>query len=403
MSAKQQGHVLYISYTGLLEPLGQSQIYRYLANLAENHEITLITYEKPGDLEQKERVNEVRQTVHEAGIEWIPLQYHRTPSLPATLWDLLVGFVTCVRVLRRNNIEIVHARSYIPSVLALLCKRLFGTKFIFDMRGFWADERVDGDIWDADSRVYRVAKQLETQFISHADVIVSLTDSGIDTIRGFDHVNTEETDFRMIPTCVDLELFTSESIEEQADFTLGYVGSVGTWYLFDDVLDCYELLRERKPNAQLSILNKGDHELIREKLRKHDIDESAVSLKSVNHEEVAQEMNRMDAGIFLIKPLFSKKGSCPTKMGEFLGCGVPCLSNTDVGDVELILEDENVGVAIEEFTTEEKRRGIDRLLELTADDEIDTRCRSVAERYFSLESGVEEYDKIYDELLSRDA
>ena len=32
-------------------------------------------------------------------------------------------------------------------LIALFCKKIFGTKFIFDMRGFWADERVDGDIW----------------------------------------------------------------------------------------------------------------------------------------------------------------------------------------------------------------------------------------------------------------
>jgi len=47
--------VLYISYTGLLEPLGQSQVYRYLMKLTETHNITLITYENPTDLDDKSR------------------------------------------------------------------------------------------------------------------------------------------------------------------------------------------------------------------------------------------------------------------------------------------------------------------------------------------------------------
>lgn len=400
MEGAQSARVLYISYTGLLEPLGQSQVYRYLDRLAEDHDITLITYEKPDDLADTERFESLRREVERAGIEWHPLQYHHSPTLPATGWDLSRGLATSVRAIRRNDIDIVHARSYVPSVLALLCKRLLGTKFVFDMRGFWADERVDGGIWESDSTIYRVVKRLETQFITHADVLVSLTDAGIEAIRDFDHVDTDDTEFRMIPTCVDLDLFSLESTERQDEFTLGYVGSVGTWYLFDDVLDCFELLRERKPNARLSILNKGDHDLIREKLQDHGIDDSVVSLTSVRHEEVPEEMNRMDAGIFFYKSTFSKKGTCPTKMGEFLGCGVPCLSNASVGDVESILEGEDVGVAIDGFSEEEKRHGVDQLLALTDDEEISSRCRSVAERYFSLESGVQEYDEIYRSLVT---
>ena len=38
--------VLYLSYDGLMEPLGQSQILPYLRQLAKGRKITLITFEK---------------------------------------------------------------------------------------------------------------------------------------------------------------------------------------------------------------------------------------------------------------------------------------------------------------------------------------------------------------------
>ena len=41
--------VLYITYDGLLEPLGQSQVLQYLKKLAEYHEITLVSYERTAD------------------------------------------------------------------------------------------------------------------------------------------------------------------------------------------------------------------------------------------------------------------------------------------------------------------------------------------------------------------
>ena len=32
-------------------------------------------------------------------------------------------------------------------LMALPAKRMTGAKLLFDMRGFWADERVDGGLW----------------------------------------------------------------------------------------------------------------------------------------------------------------------------------------------------------------------------------------------------------------
>ena len=400
---KSEGkRVLYISYTGLLEPLGQSQVYRYLLQLAESHEITLITYEKPEDLDDTSRVESLRETVESAGIEWHPLKYHRSPTLPATIWDLLNGFQVCVRAIQRNGIKIVHTRSYVASVLGLLCKRLFGTAFVFDMRGFWADERVDGELWDADGRLYRSAKWFEAQFLENADVVVSLTEAGIEAIKDFGHVDTEGISFEKIPTCVDLNLFTSQPDRREDEFVLGYVGSAGTWYRFDDVLECFEILRERRPDSRFRILNRGDQEYIRERLSEFDIEESGVTIKSVEHPEVPTEMNRMDAGIFFYTPTFSKKGTSPTKMGEFLACGIPCLSNAAVGDVKSILEGNSVGIAIDSFETEAKQRAIDSLLALHSDPDIVERCRAVAESYYSLERGVNAYDEIYQSVLNDD-
>jgi glycosyltransferase involved in cell wall biosynthesis len=106
-------------------------------------------------------------------------------------------------------------------------------------------------------------------------------------------------------------------------------------------------------------------------------------------------MNRMDAGIFFYRPTFSKKGTSPTKMGEFLACGIPCLSNTGVGDVEAILEENRVGFALDSFEWNEKEEGVDGLLTLAKNSATPARCRSIAESYYSLQAGVSDYDAIY--------
>jgi glycosyltransferase involved in cell wall biosynthesis len=108
----------------------------------------------------------------------------------------------------------------------------------------------------------------------------------------------------------------------------------------------------------------------------------------------------MTVGAALIKPAYSKMASAPTKLAEYLGCGVPCLGNAGVGDMEEILEGGRVGVALAGLSEDEKRSGIERLLHLLEDSELTERCVAFARCHFSLDEGAGQYDGIYRRLLS---
>jgi glycosyltransferase involved in cell wall biosynthesis len=395
--------LLYISYDGILEPLGQSQVLRYLERLAPDHKIVLMSFEKPDDWEQSDRREALRKQIRAAGITWIPLRYHKRPSALATAFDIAQGVAVGAWAVMRHRIRIVHARSYVPSVIALALKKLFRLKYVFDMRGFWADERVDGGLWPVGGRLHRVAKWFERRFLLDADLVVSLTQAAVDEMRTFPYLQGRMPRFELITTCADLELFRPSQddpslLPADRPFTLGYVGSVGVWYLFDETLRCFQMLRGRLPDARLHILNRGGHDYIQERMAALNIDPATVQVEAADHVGVARAMQRMDAGIFFYKPAYSKKATAPTKLGEFLGCGVPCLGNHGVGDMAAILEKAQVGVAVDRFDGPAMREAIDRLLRLTQTPGINARCREVALRYFSLEEGVKSYDRIYRSL-----
>lgn len=396
--------VLYISYDGILEPLGQSQVLRYLERLAHNHKIILISFEKPHDWQQLQRREALRNQIRAAGIRWIPLRYHKRPSALATTYDITQGFVVGSWAVMRHRVRIVHARSYVSSVIGLMLKKLLGLKYIFDMRGFWADERVDGGLWPDEGCLYRIAKGFERRFLLNADCVVSLTQTAIDEMRTFPYLQGRMPRFEHITTCADLELFQPDPLYSATDsadrpFTLGYVGSVGVWCLFDETLRCFQWLRERIPNAQMHIINRGGHDYIQERMAALKIDPATVQIEAADHAGVARAMRWMDAGIFFYKPTYSKKASAPTKLGEFLGCGVPCLGNSGVGDMTAILENRRVGVALGHFDESAMGEAIERLLQLTQTPDIKVRCRKVAMQYFSLDEGVKSYQKIYEELM----
>src|SRR5687767_9277987 len=72
--------ILYLSYDGMTDPLGQSQVLPYLAGLSKRgHRISLISFEKSGR-SQAERET-VRALCGKAGIDWHPQVYHKRPPL----------------------------------------------------------------------------------------------------------------------------------------------------------------------------------------------------------------------------------------------------------------------------------------------------------------------------------
>jgi hypothetical protein len=391
--------ILYISYDGMLEPLGQSQVLAYLVRLVEGRIICLISFEKSEDwLNITERLR-LKHKIASLGIVWYPLRYHRRPTSLATTWDIICGILVGLWLVIRHRLRIVHARSYVPSVMALALKSITGVKYVFDMRGFWADERVDGKLWSRSGTLYRVAKGFERRFLLAADHVVSLTHAALREMQYFPYLQARMPPVTVIPTCADLALFNAlPRKNEGQSFVLGYVGSAGTWYLFDEVAICFTHLLGLRADARLLIVNRGEHAYIRERLAAAGVPEEAVELTTATHSEVPSQISRMDAGIFFIKPVFSKQASAPTKLAEFLGCGVPCLGNAGVGDMADVLEGEQVGIALKYFDGASMTAGLQRLLLMAADPTTRYRCVLAAQKHFSLDEGVFRYQTIYERL-----
>ena len=83
--------VLYISYDGILEPLGQSQVLTYLEKLTRVRPVHLISFEKKRTLTSEFERQTVMARMNSAGIAWHPMRYHKQPSVIATGWDITRG------------------------------------------------------------------------------------------------------------------------------------------------------------------------------------------------------------------------------------------------------------------------------------------------------------------------
>ena len=83
-------------------------------------------------------------------------------------------------------------------------------------------------------------------------------------------------------------------------------------------------------------------------------------------------------------------------MGEILGMGIPIICNEGVGDTDRIITETGSGLFIKNFNENNYRdaiKGIELLLKIDK-----SKLREAAFSCFSLERGVEVYEKVYHEL-----
>src|SRR6476620_11682826 len=78
--------VRYITYDGLTDPLGGSQVLPYLIGLAEvGHEITILSCEKPERMLRDGA--QIRKLCADAGLTWNPIKYHKKPPVLSSALD----------------------------------------------------------------------------------------------------------------------------------------------------------------------------------------------------------------------------------------------------------------------------------------------------------------------------
>jgi len=403
-------------YDGLTDSLGRSQVLPYILGLRKlGHTFTIVSCEKQERFEvDKENIQKI---VDDAGIKWVPLTYTASPPVLSTIYDVYQLRKTAERLHAETAFDIVHCRSYITSIVGLKMKRKYDVKFIFDMRAFYADERVDGKLWNLKNpifkAVYNYFKKKEIEFLSEADHSISLTTKGKDIIHSWNTIQNQPVNVEVIPCCADLDHFHPSQIDQslrselktrlglnEADFVITYLGSIGTWYLLDEMLDFFKILVQKRPNSKFLFVTTDKPETILNPAKEKGISTKNIVISPAKREEVPTFLSLANAAIFFIQPVFSKSGSSPTKHGEMLGMGLPVIANSGVGDVDSIIEDTNSGILVKEFTTEAYEKAVAQIDDLLS---IPTETlQAAAQKYYSLEEGAKRYNAVYESVSASD-
>ena len=338
--------ITYITYDGILENIADSQVTSYILKLSEFNTLKLISFEKVELLKNKSHFNNLSSKLKSKNIYWKSFIYSKKPFLLGTFLNGLKIIFYLYFLSNNNKKTLYHCRSYLPALFCYILSKFKDINFIFDMRGFWADEKIERTNLSRNSIVYNILKNIEKKLIYNSEHIITLTNQSKNfIINNYKFKNNKNV--TVIPTCVDTDLFKQNNISINKNFNIQfcYLGSVDGAYDIKYVLDYFYKLLKLRDNVFLKILT-IDIIKVNKILQNYKFKTSNIEIKKVDRLSVINEIINSDIGIFYLKKNFSLQASYPTKIGELLSCGVPIICNSFNTDISKSFKENNIGINI---------------------------------------------------------
>ncbi len=407
-------HILFLSYDGMTDPLGQSQVIPYLKGLtAYGYRFTILSCDKPEKFIADK--DYVKLLLKDLPIQWESIPYHKSPPLLSSMYDLTMMKRKIKSLHRKDPFDMVHTRPGVPTLAALWMKQKWNVKFLNDIRGFWADERVDGGMWNRKNPVfnyvYTFFKSHEDACVAAADQVVCLTYAAEKIIHTWKHIPRENIPVTVIPCSADMQLFDPEKIQREDknlmqqrlgiqsdDIIFSYLGSIGGWYLTTEMMDMCKVLSDKIPQSKFLFISPHRHEAIVQAAASAGIPEEKLIITKATRHEVPLYLSFSDYALFFIKPCYSKISSSPTKHGEIMSMGIPVITNSGVGDVADIVKKYDAGFVIDSFTKSEYIKIAEQIVAGKIFDSA--AIRKGASDFYSLEQAVRRYASVYAKILT---
>ena len=402
--------VLYITYDGLLDPLGPSQILPYVKDISRHQdEVVVVSFEKSERLLHGK--DALLSDLQNYSITWKPLLFTKGLGFLGKLLDLSRMYLKAFIVACKYNIKVVHTRSHPPAQVGLFVKRITKAKFIFDFRGLWVNERVDKGGWDLNRFFHRLQykyyKRVERKLLAQSDHVVVLTNKVVDEVMKLGAI--EKSKITVIPCCADYNHFPLSTDAHKIDarislgiptdaFVLGYLGSIGRMYLLDRFFHLFKLAVNVRKDCHALLITR-DTSALKQLMESHLTPElsSRAHVKSASRDEVPVLLPAIDIMVSFIFSTYARQGASPTKMAECFALGIPVIANPGVGDVKQVIDRLDGGWIVDPFSDTDLMEVVQNLDTICS--KGGQRLRDVSRPILGLEYATQSYQSVYDKLV----
>jgi len=243
---------------------------------------------------------------------------------------MVSSFLFAVNNPKRYDIVYVTSPPIFAAVSGCILAKLFGAKFVFEIRDIWPESVVNEEALQNNNLFVKIGSYLEKWLYRSADLLIPVTDASEKIIAE----RASGTPTKVIPNGVDLNLFNQKQdpesgVDEPIDpkkFRVGYVGSLGFIHDLDTLIRAAKLC---EPDSSIEFIIVGDSG--RNNMLQNLLDEyqpanvNWVGLKK--HTQIPYYISSFDIAVNPVNNRFTLESIVTVKFYEYLACEVPVITS----------------------------------------------------------------------------
>jgi len=288
---------------------------------------------------------------------------HRIMFIPVIQYIqifIILFYYYCKYYFRSNKI-IFHTRVQITSFPLLLLKLLPKVRIIFDARGASLEEFHYTNLHNENSIKkkikYWIIKLEELILINISDKIFCVSNKLKEYFKEKYSILSEKK-FLVIPSAADSNLFYyndsirkkyRKKLEIENSIILVYSGRLAMkWEMPEKIFELYRHVF-REINKLIILIITPDFEIGNFLRKKYKLSNRQIKIVSVKHEEVCNYLNASDFALMLRDNVKMNNVASPTKLAEYILCGLPILITNNIGDFSRMIEINKYGFIINDI------------------------------------------------------
>lgn len=393
-------NILYLTYDGINDPLGQSQIAPYIEGIAKKElPFHLISFEKNNN-------NSDYKFVNKFVIKWKKFKFTKRFLYFGKIYDYSKLFLYSLIYVKNNKIKCIHARGFITGAVALLIYKTLKIEYIYDSRGLWVDERLDNNSLNKNNfitiNIYNTLKIIEKKIYKNATKVIVLTFKVKKylSLKNYCKINK----ITVIPCAADYEKFkfknNKNAIKKNLNinlrsFIISYNGSITGVYQFIEMLEFFSKINYFFKNTYFLVITNNVLDAKKILYNQFSKINNNVIIVNSKRDEMPKYLSISDIDFFMINPTFARTASFPTKLSESFAMNKPVICNSGIGDIDFYLNKYKLGKIINKKDQFNKFYFLRTYLQLS----FMTKIRVSTYNFFDIKVAIKRYNRIYSKIF----
>ena len=261
------------------------------------------------------------------------MSYYLTFPIHAIIWALM----------KRKEYDVIITTSppIFTGITGFFIKKIARKKWFFDVRDLWIDASVSLDFIKKNSFFEKISRKFEQMCYFVCDGITVTTEQIKNIIGETSDVPVDK--IKVISNGVDTKIFTPLKIKKNR---IIYSGLLGHAQELEKVFLAIKKLHEKFP-IEFYVVGDGDTKKnLEAAVKKEGLEGIVIFTGRLPRDQIPGLIAESLIGVAPLKDLVSLRYAIPTKIYEYMACGIPFIA-TGGGEIERLARDSGAGVVAE--------------------------------------------------------